>query len=107
MSARRFALPVILALGVVSAAAQEAEPVQDGPAPETIQIGLSTDTVEITADFSGAEVEVLAIDREVIPRIEHGERYRPRLAFNPVDRAGHALSMGHVTGKGQHLAPQT
>jgi len=75
MSARRFALPVILALSVVSATAQEAEPVQGGPAPETIQIGLSTDTVEITADFNGADLTIFGSVENQDPVLARQGRY--------------------------------
>nr|MBA3448456.1 TIGR02186 family protein [Pseudaminobacter sp.] len=45
------------------------------PVPETIQIGLSTDRVEITADFSGADLTIFGSVENADPLINRQGRY--------------------------------
>jgi uncharacterized protein (TIGR02186 family) len=57
-------------LGVLPAAAQQAE-----GNPETIQIGLSTDRIAITADFSGADLTIFGAMENADPLINRQGRY--------------------------------
>jgi uncharacterized protein (TIGR02186 family) len=55
-------------------AAQDQIPIQN-PNPETIQIGLSTDRVAITADFSGADLTIFGSLENADPLINRQGRY--------------------------------
>lgn len=64
-------LLLALALGMSSAAAQEPA----APAPENIQIGLSTDRITITPDFSGADLTIFGAVENVDPLVSRQGRY--------------------------------
>lgn len=55
---------------------EESTPLQQSPAnPESIQIGLSTNRVEITADFSGADLTIFGSLENADPMISRHGRY--------------------------------
>ncbi len=61
--------------GSSPALAQTPEPAQGEAAVESIQIGLSTDRVSITADFSGADLTIFGALENVDPLINRHGRY--------------------------------
>lgn len=66
---RRLAVALIAALWSTAAYAQQAIN------PETIQIGLSTDSVELTADFSGQDLTIFGALENVDPLLARQGRY--------------------------------
>ncbi|MGE3305918.1 MAG: TIGR02186 family protein [Rhizobiaceae bacterium] len=64
------ALCVVLGIAVPAAAQQPTE-----ANPETIQIGLSTDRIAITADFSGADLTIFGALENADPLINRQGRY--------------------------------
>src|SRR5690242_4968038 len=69
--------PALLALAaalLTAAPAPAQQPTQD-PNPETIQIGLSTDRVAITADFSGADLTIFGSVENADPLVSRQGRY--------------------------------
>jgi uncharacterized protein (TIGR02186 family) len=54
-----------------SGASQAQQPIN----PETIQIGLSTDTIELTADFSGQDLTIFGALEDVDPLLARQGRY--------------------------------
>ncbi len=71
MRARRLKLAFAFACAATTALAQSAT----GPNPETIQIGLSTDTIAITAGFEGKELTVFGALNNTDPLIQRQGRY--------------------------------
>lgn len=71
-------LPLLLLLATAGAAAAQDQPTQQ-PAqisnPETIQIGLSTDQVAITADFSGADLTIFGSVENIDQQVARQGRY--------------------------------
>lgn len=69
-------LAAALRAGAPPARAQDqaAQPVQVSN-PETIQIGLSTDQVAITADFSGADLTIFGSVENIDPQVARQGRY--------------------------------
>jgi uncharacterized protein (TIGR02186 family) len=59
------------------ARAQEAEvaPVEENGIPERIEIGLSTDTIAITSDFSGVDLTIFGAVDNIDPLIQRQGRY--------------------------------
>ena len=55
--------------------AQQTEPQQAIVNPETIQIGLSTDRIELTADFSGQDLTIFGALENVDPLLARQGRY--------------------------------
>jgi uncharacterized protein (TIGR02186 family) len=72
MRARSILLLLAALIGAAPAAAQQ--PSQN-PNPEAIQIGLSTDRVAITADFSGADLTIFGALENADPLINRQGRY--------------------------------
>jgi uncharacterized protein (TIGR02186 family) len=72
----RFMLPLILCLAA-PAAAQEAAAPAPAPVggPESIQIGLSTNRIFITADFTGADLTIFGAIDNIDPLISRQGRY--------------------------------
>jgi uncharacterized protein (TIGR02186 family) len=66
--------PVIAALALAVAPAVAQQPSQN-PNPETIQIGLSTNRVAITADFSGADLTIFGSLENADPLVSRQGRY--------------------------------
>ena len=74
----RAALQIIVFLGALlsgAAAAQEQAPTTLAQNPESIQIGLSTDKVAITADFSGADLTIFGSLENADPQVSRQGRY--------------------------------
>lgn len=66
-------LPIVLAmLGVAIGAAQAQGP---SGSPESVQIGLSTDLIRITADFAGADLTIFGALENVDPLVSRQGRY--------------------------------
>ncbi len=79
---RRLAFIALLLLAAAPAAAQTGEPGSServaplqSANPETIQIGLSTNRVTITADFSGADLTIFGALDNIDPMIQRQGRY--------------------------------
>ena len=66
------AVPAIIALAIGLAAAPATA---QAPIPEGIEIGLSTDRVSITADFSGADLTIFGAIDNANPQISRQGRY--------------------------------
>lgn len=71
----RCARLTLLALMLLAAPASMWAQAPDNPNPETIQIGLSTDRVYITADFSGAELTIFGALDNADPLVSRQGRY--------------------------------
>ena len=67
-------LAALLTAPLAQAQAQVTQPVQAGSA-ETIQIGLSTDQVAITADFSGADLTIFGSVENIDQQVARQGRY--------------------------------
>lgn len=73
---RAAALAMAIPLACLPAVAQEAEPQPvNGPALESIQIGLSTDRVAITSDFAGADLTIFGSVDNADPLLSRQNRY--------------------------------
>ena len=68
---RQIAVPLLAAAGWVTVAA--AQPVN--PTPEGIQIGLSTDVIRITTDFSGEDLTIFGSLDHTDPLLHRQSRY--------------------------------
>ena len=69
------ALPAAIAAALFCVPALAQAPVQQEGNPESIQIGLSTDRVSITADFSGADLTIFGSLENADPLINRQGRY--------------------------------
>ncbi len=73
MPVRLLATIAFLLLAALPAAAQE--PLQQPQNPEGIQIGLSTNRVQITADFAGADLTIFGALDNIDPLVSRQGRY--------------------------------
>ncbi|GHD16597.1 TIGR02186 family protein [Tianweitania populi] len=77
---KRMFLPVMILLALVGPALAQSEPQPEAEqaAPqynESIQIGLSTDRITITTDFSGTDLTIFGALNDVDPQIARQNRY--------------------------------
>jgi uncharacterized protein (TIGR02186 family) len=73
---RRALFPLLCMLAFITpAAAQTEAPPAPAPNNETIQIGLSTDRITITTDFSGTDLTIFGALNEVDPQVARQGRY--------------------------------
>jgi len=68
-------LPLLLILGALAPAKAQEPSARAAVTPESIQIGLSTDVIAITADFSGADLTIFGNVENADPQISRQGRY--------------------------------
>ena len=83
--------------GVAEAAEQRAVQPQT-PNPESIQIGLSTDRVAITADFSGADLTIFGSLENADPLVSRQGRYDVIVVLEGPAQAGRGAPQGPFAG---------
>ena len=105
MSARKLLLAACLAFAVPAAAqVQTQAPV---PNPENIQIGLSTDRVVLTADFSGADLTIFGALENADPLINRQGRYDVVVVLEGPARPVVVRRKDRVLGMWINLASET
>ncbi len=101
---RRSILAILtLAAALVATAAAHAQE----PSPENIQIGLSTDRVAITADFSGADLTIFGSLENADPLISRQGRYDVIVVLEGPARATVVRRKGRFLGMWINLDSET